>query len=145
DTVYRHTPGPVELLAEVLGEELDQLTVRASLADEGIPAAEYALLSYIARRIDIYRGALITAPSGRIRDLLHQRLQDDLSAWLRTHPDLAPAVDGPVDALARQLYVAYAASGTVGAIEKWLTTDDLSDPEHIARIILAASPQWWLT
>ena len=42
------------------------------------------------------------------------------------------------------MFAAYAASGTVGAIEAWLVSGDLDDTDAATQAILAASPEWWL-
>lgn len=150
DTFYRHAATPVHLLADFLGEELggfleadlpDQSGSELSVFDE----SERQLLRHVAGHATIYRNAMNPRLVGPLRDALINRIEAALAHHLSRHPHIAPArEDGiPPERHVRML-VAYAGTGTVGAIEEWLTTGDLDDIDAAARTIIAASPTWWL-
>jgi hypothetical protein len=42
------------------------------------------------------------------------------------------------------MLVAYAASGAVGTIERWLVEGDLDDLGRATAILYAASAAWWI-
>lgn len=141
DTFYRHARSPVELLADALGTELAAATVDAPQHDS-VLAAERALLTHVASRADVYRGALHPGLAAPVRYRLEQLISTGLRLRLEQHPDLIPdSLRG--DSSAVDMAVAYAAAGTVGAIEVWLRTDDRGI-DRAASTILAASPEWWL-
>jgi len=150
ETFYRHHTSPVDLLAAVLGEELDALVAaNAALpATTGGPESvfeqpERALLQHVSAHAGIYRNALTPHLTSRLRDVLTESIQRQLLEHLQRHPHIAPRSGYPDDR-ARRMFASYAASGTVGAIETWLATGDLDDIDAAAQTILAASPQWWL-
>ncbi|MBK0417727.1 helix-turn-helix transcriptional regulator [Leucobacter sp. CSA1] len=168
DTVYRHGSDPVQLLADFLGEELRALGAGA----EPLPAiappgrtvfddGERELLEHITRHAAIYRNALCPRLIGPVRDILIDRLSEGLRAHLDAHPEIAPAAAIPPetapaatapppgggsldDETRTRMLVAYAAAGTVAAIEEWLRAGDLDAPEAAASAVIAASPEWWL-
>jgi len=153
DTFYRHAGGPADLLARVLGAELDDLLTdfaeRAD-ADGGgravFDVAERALLAHMREHRSIYRGAMSPRLTPALRDMLVGLIERSLLEHLSRHPEIAPAGPAGIDR-ARQLhvYAAYAASGTIGAIEVWLADDAPAASDDAARAILAASPAWWFT
>jgi AcrR family transcriptional regulator len=152
ETFYRHHASPVDLLAAVLGAELEAMVV----ANAALPATtggaesvfaqpERALVEHVVEHAAIYRNALTPHLTSRLRDVLTDSIQLQLLAHLRRHPQIAPTVRGAqADDRARAMFASYAASGTVGAIETWLTTGALDDTDGAAQTILAASPEWWL-
>jgi len=152
ETFYRHHSSPVDLLAAVLGAELDELlaTTAALPASTGgdrsvFEQPERALLEHVAAHAAIYRNALSPHLTARLRDLLTESIQKQLLGHLRRHPHIAPEVSGRrPDERAQAMFAAYAASGTVGAIEAWLVSGDLDDADAATQAILAASPEWWL-
>jgi len=152
ETFYRHHSSPVDLLAAVLGAELDELlaTTAALPASTGgdrsvFEQPERALLEHVAAHAAIYRNALSPHLTARLRDLLTESIQKQLLGHLRRHPHIAPEVSGRrPDERTQAMFAAYAASGTVGAIEAWLVSGDLDDTDAATQAILAASPEWWL-
>ena len=141
DTFYRHADSPIDLLADALSAEIDDAMVILPKA-EGIGDGERALLGHVQRRADVYRGAMHPLLAAPVRSNLERSIRAGLELWLQLHPDIVPVVfvdDEP----AMRLAIAYAASGTVGAIEEWLRSQD-TDIERAVEIILAASPEWWL-
>jgi AcrR family transcriptional regulator len=161
DTVYRHAPSPVDLLADFLGEEIDTITGSLDLpAQSGTELSvfddsERALLEHVLTRAAIYRGAMSPRLASTLRDLLVDRIEHGLAAHLARHPHIAPLPEpGVAEDTHRRLLVAYAATGTVGAIEEWLREVDARlDPRSeegraavaaAARTVIAASPSWWL-
>jgi len=152
ETFYRHHASPVDLLAAVLGAELDELlTSTAALpASSGsgrsvFEQPELALLEHVAAHAAIYRNALSPHLTAGLRDVLTESIQRHLLDHLQRHPQIAPDVSGRrPDQRAQAMFAAYAASGTVGAIEAWLVSGDLDQTDAATQVILAASPEWWL-
>ncbi|MWB98508.1 hypothetical protein [Agromyces seonyuensis] len=140
DTFYRHASDVQALLADALGAEIDahiaELGSRA-----GMEAAERALLEHVAERARVYRGAMRPTLAPAVRATLEDEIRRGLREWIRLHPEIdAP---GAVDDFDREIAVAYAAGGTVAAIELWLRVDG-EDVASATRAILAATPEWWL-
>ncbi|RWZ58493.1 TetR/AcrR family transcriptional regulator [Labedella populi] len=153
DTFYRHASGPADLLARVLRAELDELLADFSKDADSrggglavFDVAERALLAHMREHRSIYRGAMSPRLVPALRDMLVDTIERSLLDLLERHSEIAP--DGPAGVdRARQLRVsaAYAASGTIGAIEVWLADDEPAASDDAARAILAASPAWWFT
>ncbi len=151
DTFYRHAAGAPELLAEVLRREIARLTAEfASRAQrsggrELFGPAEQALLEHMVEHREIYLNAMSPRLISPLRDMLVAQLEEGLADYLARFPDVAPPpVEGFTAEESRRIYAAYAASGTVGAIEQWLISGAVASPEQTAQAILAASPEWWL-
>lgn len=152
DTVYRHGADPVTLLADFLGDDLDALMAKLV----GLPAvappgrtvfdhSEQELLEHILEHENIYRNALEPRLIGPLRDMLIDRISEGLAQHIAAHPEIAPSRDPRVSPETHgRMMVAYAAAGTVAAIEEWLRSGDLRSPEAAARTLIAASPEWWL-
>ncbi|MEH3089103.1 MAG: TetR family transcriptional regulator [Microbacterium arborescens] len=140
DTFYRHADAPVALVADALADELD--TALGAVGDlESISRAETLLLTHVRSRADVYRGALQPSLAAPVRAVLERAVAVGLVDWLARHPEIRPAaVD---DDAAREIAIAYAAGGTVAAIEVWLRAG-AEDVAWATRAILAASPEWWL-
>jgi AcrR family transcriptional regulator len=152
ETFYRHYSSPVDLLAAVLVHELDallagtaELPASTGSARSVFEQPERALLEHVAAHAEIYRNALSPHLTARLHDVLTESIQRRLVEHLRRHPQIAPDVLGRRPA-ERDLamFAAFAASGTVGAIEAWLVSGDLDDTDAATHAILAASPEWWL-
>ncbi|MGC5167759.1 TetR/AcrR family transcriptional regulator [Luteimicrobium sp. DT211] len=139
DTFYRHTTDPVTLLGDALAVELDD--VIGDAPDGPIGVAERRLLQHVAHRADVYRGAMRPVLAAPVRSILEQHLREGLHRYAVAHPEIVPPALVGEDDL--RLAAAYAAGGTVGAVEEWLRTGS-TDVEHAARAVLAASPSWWL-
>jgi AcrR family transcriptional regulator len=141
DTFYRHADGPVELLADALSAEIAEAMEILPQA-EAIGEGERALIEHVHRRAAVYRGAMHPLLAAPVRSNLEASIRSGLELWARLHPDIVPRVFAE-DPPAMRIAVAYAAAGTVGAIEEWLRSDD-DDRDRAVRLILAASPEWWL-
>jgi AcrR family transcriptional regulator len=141
DTFYRHASGVVELLAEALGDEIDVLTTSLP-ATSAIGEGERVLLAHVRERADVYRSAMSPMLAAPVRAALERVIGVRLAEWLRERPELPPAAIAG-DAQALEIAVAYAAAGTVGAIETWLRAG-AEDLDRGVEVILAASAQWWL-
>lgn len=142
DTFYRHVASPAALLADALRVEL--VGVIAAFGDEhgrmlpeagGFRAGTRALLAHVAEHEAVYRHALQADASSEVRAML----VDVIRAALVRHA-LADRAIGD-DGLA--VAAAYAAAGTVGAIEAWMRSAPL-DVERGTSLIMAASPDYWL-
>ncbi|QLD10313.1 TetR/AcrR family transcriptional regulator [Microbacterium oleivorans] len=140
DTFYRHADAPVTLLAEALGAELADMLRRVSEL-ESLSGAEALLLEHVRSRGDVYRGALAPSLAAPVRANLEGAVAKGLAAWLVRHPEAEPS--GLREPAAREIAIAYAAGGTVAAIEVWLRSG-AEDVAWATRAILAASPEWWL-
>lgn len=141
DTFYRHTESPVDLLADALTAEIAEVMEVLPRAAE-IGEGERALIAHVHRRARVYRGAMHPLLAAPVRNALDGSIREGLVTWLHQHPHIVPA-EFAADPAALRIAVAYAAAGTVGAIEEWLRSDD-DDTDRAVRLILAASPEWWL-
>ncbi|WP_341934377.1 hypothetical protein MRBLWO14_003552 [Microbacterium sp. LWO14-1.2] len=141
DTFYRHSESTVALLADALAAEIAEAMEVLPRTDE-IGDGERALLEHVQRRARVYRGAMHPLLAAPVRDNLDRSIRAGLLLWVELHPEIVPDVFAH-DAAALAIAVAYAASGTVGAIEEWLRSGD-DDIDRAVRLILAASPEWWL-
>jgi AcrR family transcriptional regulator len=140
DTFYRHAAGVAELAADALEAELAAVT-SALGAEAAIGDGERMLLEHVRARSAVYRSAMEPLLAAPVRAGLERSLRQGLEQWVQRRPGIVPgAIAG--DAAAVSLAVAYAAAGTVGAIEQWLHTD-MADLDRAVAVILAASAEWW--
>ncbi|GAA3663579.1 TetR/AcrR family transcriptional regulator [Microbacterium marinilacus] len=141
DTFYRHAESPLDLLAEALADEIaevmDGLPGQRTIGD-----GERALIEHVHRRSAVYRNTMHPLLAGPVRANLDRMIRRGLQTWAGLHPRILPPAFAD-DPQALELAVAYAAGGTVGAIEEWLRRGD-DDIDRAVRLILAASPEWWL-
>ena len=141
DTFYRHADSPLALLADALAEDLVHV-VEVLPRAHAMGDAERALLRHVQDRAEVYRGTMHPSLAAPVRANLEGAIRSGLELWAELHPDILPAVFR-TDATALRIAIAYAASGTVGAIEAWLRQED-TDIDRAVELILAASPEWWL-
>lgn len=141
DTFYRHTESPTALLADALTEEIAEV-MEVLPRVEAIGDGERALIAHVQHRAGVYRGAMHPLLAAPLRNALDRSIREGLMTWARLHPHIVPA-EIAADSAALRIAVAYAAAGTVGAIEEWLRGED-DDIDRAVRLILAASPEWWL-
>ncbi len=140
DTFYRHADAPASLVADALRDELDA-AIPATGDLDSLSIAEVALLEHVRAYIDVYRGALEPSFAGPVRAVLEQTVASGLAQWLERHPETEPPVLEGMPG--QQLAIAYAAGGTVAAVEAWVRSG-AEDVAWASRAILAASPEWWL-
>lgn len=141
DTFYRHAESPVDLLAQALSAEIAE-SMEILPRTDTIGDGERALLEHVRLRAPVYRGAMRPLLAAPIRDNLERSIRSGLELWAQLRPHIVPpAIAADPDAMAYA--VAYAAAGTVGAIEQWLRSGD-GDVDRAVTRILAASPEWWL-
>ncbi|BDZ52189.1 hypothetical protein GCM10025867_44300 [Frondihabitans sucicola] len=105
--------------------------------------AEVDLLRHIKSLGVVYRTALSGQNAAPVRRALVSFLQANLETALREYPEIAPLPAEELDDRAVSMIAAYAASGTVGAIEAWLAAGDLGDVGQASRIVAAGAPTWW--
>lgn len=105
-------------------------------------AGEHALLTHVAGRAVVYRNALDPQLLAPLRANLERVIRDYLRDHLSRHPENLPVGIEAEDLSAVGVVAAYAAAGTVGAVEAWLAEEPL-DVERGVRLILAASPEFW--
>lgn len=141
DTFYRHAESPTALLADALADEI-AVAMQVLPRTETIGDGERALISHVHRRAEVYRGAMHPLLAAPVRHALERSIREGLVLWAGLHPHIVPALFAD-DTSAMRIAVAYAAAGTVGAIEEWLGSGD-DDTDRAVRLILAASPEWWL-
>ncbi|NYD66361.1 TetR/AcrR family transcriptional regulator [Agromyces atrinae] len=141
DTFYRHVSSVEELVADALAHEIAEAT--AGLPDDAaIGDGERVLLEHVRRRADVYRSAMDPVLAARVRASLEDALREGLLGWVERRPNIVPAEIAGDDA-AMRMAIAYAAGGTIAAIEQWLRDDEL-DVERAVQIVLASSAAWWL-
>lgn len=151
DTFYRHASSVTELLsialadklAELVAETNEQLPTRAELGGV-LSAGELRLLRHIEELAPVYRTALAGQSAAPVRRTLTGFLQRNLEVALRVYPDIAPIPEHELDDESVAVLAAYAASGTVGAIEVWLSCDEPRAVADVRRIIKAGAPEWWV-
>ncbi|GAB3595662.1 TetR/AcrR family transcriptional regulator [Microbacterium tumbae] len=141
DTFYRHADSPVELLADALAAEIAE-AMDVLPETDAIGDGERALLEHIRHRLTVYQGAMHPLLAAPVRSNLERSIRSGLELWARLHPGILPAVFADDDA-AMRIATAYAAAGTVGAIEEWVR-GGAADIDRAVELILAASPEWWL-
>ncbi|MGW8483157.1 hypothetical protein ACWGJP_08445 [Microbacterium sp. NPDC055903] len=141
DTFYRHAQGPVELLADALAAEIAQ-AMEVLPDTDAIGDGERALLAHIQHRLPVYRGAMSPLLAAPVRSNLEGAIRSGLDLWARLHPGILPPLFAD-DEAALRIATAYAAAGTVGAIEEWVR-GGAADIDLAVELILAASPEWWL-
>lgn len=153
DTFYRHASSPLVLLADMLGSEIERVVGayqnEAGAIRDGadFPAAERALLAHVVDNIAVYRAAMEPRMLAPLRHNFEHTIRLGLLAYLGEHPEILPAGVAADDESAARLLASYAASGTVGAIESWVLDAEpgvAPDIDRGVRLILAASPQFWL-
>ncbi len=144
DTFYRHAASPAALLADALRAEL--VGVIATFGDDrgrmlaasgGFRAGTRGLLAHVAEHEVVYRHAMQADASSEVRAMLVDVIRGALVAHALAEPG------GGDDALALEVAAAYAAAGTVGAIDAWMRSAPL-DVERGTSLIMAASPDYWL-
>jgi len=150
DTFYRHARDPADLLATALHEELTENMAdfhRMPVAhgtDSVFTEPTRVLLTHVAFHAQIYRHSTGGRLGDRLRSVLVETARDILASHLRSHPEIAPPQVRPEDPRAFDMVVAYAAGGTVAAVQSWLTSGDTDNIDEAVHIILSAAPQWWL-
>ncbi|WP_305783242.1 TetR/AcrR family transcriptional regulator [Symbioplanes lichenis] len=146
DTFYRHAGAPLDLLADVLREDLEAIAgdhpdlSGGFGAGAGMRAGVRALCEHVAGHAGVYRNAARPHLLGPLRDVLETVVRRSLEAHADAHPEiLPPEARAPEDV---RVLAAYAAAGTVGALEVWLELDPLS-VQRGERLIVAGSPAFW--
>jgi hypothetical protein len=132
---------------DTLEEDLAALEMPTEGGEQAFGQAERQLLQHVADHATIYRNALVHGSERHVRDMLVSYISGALERYVDEHPEILPegirALEQPHT---RNVAIAYAASGTVGAIESWLRdaeTEQL-DVAATAEAIVAASPSWWV-
>jgi AcrR family transcriptional regulator len=151
-TFYRWAEAPEALLAAMLNEELDELVAansrlpRTAVDDLSVfDRLAHEILRLVARHARVYQNAMNPRLSSLLRDGLASRIEASLRSRLSLYPEIAPDVLGKrPSAVSREMFIAYAGVGAVGAIEVWLESGDLTDIDTAAATIPAAAAAWWL-
>nr|WP_157837991.1 TetR family transcriptional regulator [Cellulosimicrobium sp. MM] len=171
-TFYDHASSPSELLARVLGAELDAIRdrffadVRAAETADDVAARSRevvdhwsrALVVHVEAHLPVYERALEGGLSAPLFRLLASHVTGTLVEHLHAHPGLLPsapagvAADPPAGAattatadVAARAFATYVGFGTVGALEVWLATPPPRDPGLFPRVARDALPAWWTT
>lgn len=150
DTFYRHASSVTALLGLALTEKLEEFGSAYANTEPAdgelaplLQSAEKGLLQHIVTYADVYRTALSGDASAPIRRSISAYLRKQIEIGLRLMPEIGPLPGEDLDDVSIGMIAAYAASGTVGAIEVWLAEGDLTDVEGASRIIGASAPKWW--
>jgi AcrR family transcriptional regulator len=158
-TFYAHAESPGDLLASVLGTELEQIREDFGRASEALPDGDIlplerldrALVAHVEANAALYRNNLGQRLPREMRDVLIDHIEWGLIDHLLRHPQIAPASPqgDPQDAEYRYrqfaFYAAIAASGTVAALETWLRGPDPLNQEWAVRAIARGNAEWWQT
>ncbi|MET3975915.1 TetR family transcriptional regulator [Cellulosimicrobium sp. 4261] len=172
-TFYDHASSPSELLARVLGTELDAIRdrffadVRAAETADDVAARSRevvdrwsrALVVHVEAHLPVYERALEGGLSAPLFRLLASHVTGTLVEHLHAHPGLLPSAPagtatgapaGPTttataDDVAALAFATYVGFGTVGALEVWLATPAPRDPGLFPRVARDALPAWWTT
>ncbi|MET0162361.1 MAG: TetR/AcrR family transcriptional regulator [Microbacteriaceae bacterium] len=149
DSFYRFAAGPEELLASAIVAEIDAPTpvdlTGLDLAQVGdvLFGGVRQFLGYVHRRSDVLRLAMAPQLSGPVRAVLVAQLETGLRHYVRTHPEIVPALDGrALSDDERAMLIAQTANGSIGAIERWLALG-MDDIDHGVRLIAMGSAGWW--
>jgi len=156
-TFYAHADSPGDLLAAVLGAELEQLREPffrggRSTRSGGVPSLETVgreLVAHVHRNAALYRHNLRLRLPREVRDVLIDHVELALVDLLTRHPEIVPIdpTEGPNSAEHRyrvsSMYAAMAASATVAALETWLRAPDPLHPEFALQFIVLGNAAWW--
>lgn len=149
DSFYRFAAGPEELLASAIAAEIDAPTpvdltgLDLEQVGDVLFGGVRQFLGYVHRRSDVLRLAMAPQLSGPVRAVLVAQLEAGLRHYVRTHPEIVPALDGrALSDDERAMLIAQTANGSIGAIERWLTLG-MDDVDHGVRLIAMGSAGWW--
>jgi AcrR family transcriptional regulator len=142
DDYYRHAPGPMQLLAEALSDELltryDDLEGRYTDVVARSMRPRIAL-THIAKWADVYRGPLRKELMRALQETLAPSFRMINEHDIRNHPEILPEGLSPIDDLAITFVSAYIAGGGMAAIEVWVE-DPEPDVERGLQLLMAVSP-----
>ena len=148
DTFYRYAGRPIDVLATALDRDLPELSVSPPASEGGgvrnMDAAIRTFMDHVSRNRAIYRLASRPHLDSALRDVLQSRVEALLAEHARTHPEILPSITGQQprpDEVA--MLVTFTASGALGAVERWLATDDPVGVDRMIDVISAASAPWW--
>lgn len=149
DSFYRFAAGPEELLASAIAAEIDAPTpvdltgLDLEQVGDVLFGGVREFLGYVHRRSDVLRLAMAPQLSGPVRAVLVAQLEAGLRHYVRTHPEIVPALDGrALSDDERAMLIAQTANGSIGAIERWLALG-MADVDHGVRLIAMGSAGWW--
>jgi AcrR family transcriptional regulator len=151
-TFYAHADSPGDLLAMVLGRQLDRIGETAESAPDGRSwpdAPQRALVDHVMHNASIYRRNLDGRLPHEVRNVLIDHTERALINHFLRHPALLPqaalgtSAQDPEDLYRRSaLFAEMAASGTVAALEVWLRGPDPLDPAWAVEALRRGSAQW---
>lgn len=152
DTFYRYAATPIQLLSQVLNDDLDAYTTltqdlpSAPAGGTVMDAPTRAWLEHVCRFENVYRQALRPHLPMEMREVLLTRIQDFMLAHAAKHPHIRPVIDGrAMDDRGIRLAAAFAASGSVGAIEAWLNSGPIGELSVPSALIHASAAAWWFS
>ncbi|TQC42656.1 TetR/AcrR family transcriptional regulator [Rhodococcus sp. WS4] len=149
DTFYRHAKSPVELLADVLAQELNAVSVEFrdlagdSTAKDRIGAAVRVLFQHVLDHGAVYRNCLQPHMIAPIRAAIEAAARASLERHFAAHPETLPASVEP-SPVVLAIFAGYGAAGIVGALEAWIKSTD-HDLDTGVDAILATMPAWWFS
>jgi AcrR family transcriptional regulator len=150
ETFYRHATSPLQLLSDTLQAEIDGFPAawNSAVATEDpaelFPETARAILEHVAAHADVYRAAMQPTLLPPLRANLERMMRPSLIEYLQANPGLIPSGVGAEDTSGLGMLASYAAAGCVGAIEWWLQEAQL-DLDRGARLLIAATPAFWLS
>lgn len=148
-TFYRHAQSPAELLRSALVDELDGLRAVFLVGASGAPTdfrqlwvdAARGTIDHIKRFEQVYEVGFAATSDGSLQNLFSRHIADSMSALLRSHRELLPAVaweheDFMVDALSSGL--AYSLTALLRA---WVTSVHRDEKAYVLAV-LKSLPSW---
>lgn len=145
-TVYEYADSPVQLLARILGDELDALRaahlvgVTPQSAEAAIAAVTRDVLRHVDEHDAIYaRGLGEESGAASLHALLSEHFRGSIRLLLDQH-----SVDVPARTdLDREMIGRYLADGIIGVIAVWLTTPRPRDIDSVLELLTTMTPDWW--
>lgn len=151
-TFYAHADSPGDLLALVLGRQLDRIakTEGSPTDSAGWPdAPQHALVAHVLDNAAVYRRNLNGRLPHEVRNVLIDHTERALVNHFLRHPSILPSAaagssaQDPDDFYRRSaLFAEMAASGTVAALEVWLHGPDPLDAAWAVAAIREGSAHW---
>ncbi|MDN4479282.1 TetR/AcrR family transcriptional regulator [Demequina lignilytica] len=151
-TFYNHANGPEELLARVLGAELDQVrqefldSVSSHLDDVEGAWRETAglLMDHIDSHADVYRTGLSQTEAGR-GSMLALLLANHIEGTLERYRQVigAPEPKDDAERARARIAAAYLSHGVVGGYRAFLTGPEPRDRDLALDVIVGATPREW--
>lgn len=150
-TFYRHASSPVEILASILLEDLDNL--RGVFIDQ-VAGHENSMIeiwqsitnqtiTHVRRFYAVYKVGLTSASNGALENLFRQHVEQSMKQLFASQVELLPrSKDLDIEFLANALPASLAA-GLTAVLRSWVNAEDASDSAYLNAVLLSL-PTWML-